>query len=121
MSLTNTGEDTLLTLFKNAGPYYLALFTTAPGETGGGTEVSGGAYARQQVTFGTPSSGTMKNSAAIEFPTATASWGTAVAWGLYDALSGGNLMWYGDISTPKELLAGDIYRINSGNLTLSMD
>ena len=121
MSLTNHGEDALLTLFKEAGPYYLALFTTAPGEDGGGTEVSGGAYARQQVTFGTPSSGTMKNSAAIEFPTATASWGTAVAWGLCDAKSGGNLVWYGTITTPKELLAGDIYRVNANNLTLTMD
>ena len=99
MSLTNHGEDKLLTLFKDAGPYYFGLFTVAPEETGGGTEVSGGAYARQQVTFGDPSSGTMKNSAAIEFPTATGSWGTAVAWGL----------------------AGDIYRIATGNLTLTMD
>ena len=48
MSLTNHGEDKLLTLFKNEGPYYLALFTATPGETGGGTEVSGGSYARRQ-------------------------------------------------------------------------
>ena len=121
MSLTNHGEDALLSLFKDAGPYYLALFTAAPGETGGGTEVSGGAYARRQVTFGTPSSGSMSNSAAIEFPTATSSWGSAVAWGLFDASSGGNLVWYGSITTPKELLAGDIYRVNAKNLTLSMD
>ena len=121
MSLTNYGEDALLTLFRDAGPYYLALFTAAPGEEGGRTEVSGASYVRQQVSFGAPADGVMITSAAIEFPTATEAWGTAVAWGLYDALSGGNLMWYGDISTPKELLAGDIYRINSGNLTLSMD
>lgn len=121
MSLTNHGEDKLLTLFKNAGSYYLALFTAAPGETGGGAEVTGGAYARQLVAFGEPADGTMKNSAAIEFPTATADWGTAVSWGLFDAASGGNLVWYGEITTPKELLAGDIYRINTGNLTLTMD
>ena len=121
MSLTNYGEDKLLTLFKDAGPYYLALFTAAPGEEGGGTEVSGASYARQQVTFGTPSSGQMVNSAPVEFPTATESWGTAVAWGLYDAEQSGNLVWYGDITTPKELLAGDIYRINTGNMTLTMD
>ena len=108
MSLSNYGEDKMLTLFKDAGPYYLALFTVAPSEKGGGTEVSGGAYARQKVTFGTPSSGSMSNSAALEFPTATASWGTAVAWGLFDAVSAGNMIWYGNITTPKELLAGDI-------------
>lgn len=121
MGLTDHGEDKLLTLFRNAGTYYLALFTAAPGETGGGTEVSGASYARQQVTFGAPSGGVMKSSAAIEFPTAAESWGTAAAWGLFDAPSGGNLVWYGSITTPKELLAGDIYRISSGNLTLTMD
>ena len=121
MSLTNYGEDTLLTLFKDAGPYYLALFTSAPGEEGGGAEVSGASYARQQVVFGAPSAGSMTTSAAVEFPTATESWGTAVSWGLFDAEEGGNLVWYGAITTPKELLAGDIYRINTGNLTLTMD
>ena len=121
MSLTNYGEDRLLTLFRDDGSCYLALFTEAPGEAGGGVEVTGGAYVRQKVTFGDPVDGVMKNSAAIEFPTATESWGTAVAWGLFDAASGGNLLWYGSITTPKELLAGDIYRINSQNLTLSMD
>ena len=121
MSLTNHGEDKMLTLFKDAGPYYLALFTVAPGEEGGGAEVSGASYARQQVSFGNPSSGSMATSAAVEFPTATESWGTAVSWGLFDAEEGGNLVWYGAITTPKELLAGDIYRINTGNLTLIMD
>ena len=121
MSLTNYGENTMLTRFKNSGPYYLALCTSAPKEVDGGTEVSGASYARQQVEFGTPKSGKMVNSAAIEFPTATESWGTAVSWGLCDAESGGNLVWYGDITTPKDLLAGDIYRINTGNMTLTMD
>ena len=121
MSLTNYGEDKMLTLFKDAGPYYLALFTVAPGERGGGTEVSGGAYARQKVTFGNASGGSISNSSPIEFPTATGSWGTAVAWGLFDAVSSGNMIWYGNITTPKELLAGDIYRVNAKNLTLTMD
>lgn len=121
MSLTNYGENAVLTLIKNEGPYYLGLFTVAPTETGGGTEVTGGAYARQAVTFGTPADGTMKNSAAIEFPTATANWGTAKAWGLFDAATSGNLIWYGNITTAKELLAGDIYRITAGSLTLTMD
>lgn len=121
MSLTNTGETTILNLFKESKDHYLALFTAAPSETGGGTEVTGGAYARQKVTFGTPSNGSMANSAAIEFPTATADWGTAKAWGLFDAATSGNLIWYGSITTPKELLSGDIYRINAGSLTLTMD
>ena len=121
MSLTNTGEDSLLNLFKGSGPHYLALFTVTPSEAGGGTEVSGGAYARQAVTFGSPSGGTMKNSAEIVFPTATASWGTVKAWAIFDAASSGSMLWYGDIAVPKELLAADVYLIEAGGLTLTMD
>lgn len=121
MSLTNTGEDRLLNLFKGDGPYYLALYTTAPTDAGGGTEVSGSGYARQQVTFGNPSSGSMSNSAAIAFPTATGSWGTVKGWGLVDASTSGNLVWYGTVDAAKEIAAGDIYRVDAGGLTLSMD
>jgi hypothetical protein len=44
-----------------------------------GTEVSGGSYARTAVTFGAPSDGVTTNSAAVEFPQATGSWGS-VGW-----------------------------------------
>lgn len=121
MSLTNTGETNMLNRFKEAGPWYLALYTAAPSDTGGGTEVSGGGYARQQVTFGNPSNGSMSNSAAIAFPTATASWGTVKGWGLINASTSGTLEWYGTVGTAKEIAAGDIYRVDAGGLTLSMD
>ena len=121
MSLTNTGENNLLNLFKGAGPYYLALYTTAPGESGGGTEVSGGGYARQQVTFGNPGSGSMSNSAAIAFPVATGSWGTVKGWGLVNASTSGDIVWYGTVDVAKEIAAGDIYRVDVGGMTLTMD
>lgn len=121
MSLTNYGEDKLLELFKGAGTYYVGLFTASPSEEGGGTEISAGGYARQKVTFGSAAGGAMSNSAAIEFPTATADWGTATAWALFDAATGGNMLWYGDITVPKALYSGDIYRVNANNLTLTMD
>lgn len=121
MSLTNYGENKLLDLFRGAGTYYVGLFTVSPSETGGGTEISAGGYARQKVTFGAASGGSMTNSEAMEFPTATADWGTAVAWGLFDAATGGNMVWYGSITEPKILYKGDIYRVNANNLTLTMD
>lgn len=121
MSLTNYGENRILELFKGAGTYYLALFTVSPSESGDGTEISAGGYARQKVTFGSAAGGAMSNSAAIEFPTATADWGTANGLALFDAVTGGNMLWYGAITNPKILYAGDIYRINIGNLTLTMD
>ena len=121
MSLSNYGENRMLSLFRGAGTFYLALFTSDPGEEGSGTEVSGGAYARQPVTFGLPDGGSMASSAAVEFPIITADWGTVSHWGLFDAATGGNLWWYGSITTPRQLLSGDIYRVPAGNLTLSMD
>lgn len=121
MSLTNAGENWLLGLFRNDGPFYLGLFTEAPDEEGGGQEITAGGYARQEVTFGPPSNGTLGNSEALEFPTATANWGSAVACGLFDSLTGGSLLWFGAITEPKELYAGDIYRIDIGNLNITME
>ena len=121
MSLTNYGENRILDLLRGAGTYYIGLFTASPSENGSGTEISSGGYARQKVTFGAASGGSMTNSEAIEFPTATADWGTATAWALFDAKTGGNMVWYGNINSPKILYSGDIYRVNAGNLTLTMD
>lgn len=120
MGLTNYGEDRQLALFKDAGPYYIGLFSSEPGEEGG-EELSAGGYARKPVVFGDPSGGALSNAEAIEFPTATADWGMAVGFGLFDAETGGNLVWYGGITEPKTLYKGDIYRVNVENLTLTMD
>lgn len=84
---------------------YFALFTAAPNDAGGGTEVSGGSYARVAVTCNTtnwnaPTTGGLcDNTGAITFPTATASWGNIVAVGMFDAASGGNLEAYVTISS----------------------
>jgi len=100
---------------------YVALYTTAPTDAGGGTEVSGGGYARQQVTFGAPSNGQVTTTATIEFPIATANWGTIVAIGVFDAETGGNLLFYGNLDASKQIFAGDQFRILAGNLTISLD
>lgn len=121
MGLSNYGENALLSLMAGRGTFYLALFTAQPGEDGGGTEMGGGGYARQPVEFGTPSGGTMQNSAVLEFPAATADWGTATGWGLFDAPAGGNLWWHGSVDEPKMLYSGDIYRVNPGGLTLLLE
>lgn len=78
---------------------YVALFTAVGTDAGGGfTEVSGGSYARVATSGATwnsasgTSPSTISNSATISFPTSTGSWGTVIAWGLYDASSGGNLL-----------------------------
>ncbi len=87
---------------------YVALFTAAPSDSGGGTEVSGNAYARQAITTssgwsaisgGGASPEQISNAATITFPTPTGNWGTVVAIGLFDAATNGNLLYWNTISS----------------------
>lgn len=98
---------------------YCALYTVAPSDSGGGTEVSGGGYARQAVTFGAPSNGVFTNSADVVFPTATANWGTIVAFALFDAATGGNMLIYGNLSSSKTINSGDQFRFPAGQLSVT--
>ena len=102
--------------------WYLALFTSNPAEDASGTEVTatGTAYARQSATF-TVSGNTASNSAAIEFPTATASYGTVTHVGVYTASSGGDLIAYAALSTSKAIDTGDVFRVPSGDLDVTLD
>jgi len=102
------------TTYTPPSTYYVALFTAAPGETGGGTEVSGGGYARVGVPRGTanwnmPTGGnaTVTNAAAITFPAPTADWGQVTHWGIFDAATAGNLLIYAALDTPKTINNGD--------------
>lgn len=128
MSLSNTFETRVLTwLFTGdavtrPSAFYIALFTSNPAEDASGTEVStsGTAYARQSATF-TVSGNEATNSAAIEFPTATASYGTVTHIGVYDASTGGNLIAYAALTTSKAIDTGDVLRINSAELDVTLD
>ena len=127
MSLTNTYENTvldwLLTTDTATRPtsWYVGLFTSDPTETGAaGTEVSGGSYARTAVTFSITDNAAT-NSAAIEFPEATASWGTITHIGVMDASSGGNMIVHSALSASKTIASGDVFRINAGDLDITLD
>ncbi|MAL86560.1 MAG: hypothetical protein CMI23_09440 [Opitutae bacterium] len=126
MSFSNYLEDAVLNHVFGGSSYtapttlYVALFTSAPSDTGGGTEVSGGAYARQTGAF-TVSSGTASNSSAIEYPTATADYGTVVAMGIFDASSGGNLLAYGSLTTSKNVSTGDVLRFNASAIDITLN
>jgi len=98
---------------------YVALYTSAPSDTGGGTEVSGGAYARQTAAFSI-SADTASNTSAIEYPTATADYGTVVAVGVFDASSSGNLLAYGNLTTSKTVSTGDVFRFNAGAIDITV-
>jgi hypothetical protein len=101
---------------------YVALYTVAPTDTGGGTEVSGGGYVRKTAAFTVSGTNptTASNSAAVEYPTATANYGTVVAVGIFDALSGGNLLAYANLDTSKVVSTGDVFRFNTGDLDITL-
>ena len=126
MSLTNTFEtETLEWLFTSTTvtrptAWYIGLYTVAPTDSGGGTEVSGSAYAREVVTFSVTGD-TATNGSAIEWETATGTWGVITAIGVFDALTSGNLIAYGNLTDTKTITTGDIFRISAGNLDITLD
>lgn len=102
---------------------YVGLFTTPTGETGGGTEVSGGAYVREVASFSVSGTDPTKaeNTGAIEFPTASATWGEVTHIGLFDAASGGNMLVHAPLDVPKTIGEGDVFRIPAGDLEITLD
>ena len=105
---------------------YIALYTVAPSDSGGGTEVSGGSYARAAVTnnasnWPAASGGAKSNGTEISFAEATASWGTVVAFAILDALSGGNLLYWGNLAVSKSIDSGDTAKFAVGDIDVTED
>jgi hypothetical protein len=102
---------------------YVALYTANPTDSTAGTEVSGGSYARAAITSSlanwagtqaaasttasTGTSGTTSNNASIPFPAPTANWGVVTGFAILDASTGGNMLFFGALGTPKTINSGD--------------
>jgi hypothetical protein len=110
------------TTYTSPATVYVSLYTSDPTDADSGTEVStsGTGYARTAVTFGAPSNGVSTNSADVTFPTATASWGTVSHIGIHDASTSGNLLFHTPLDTSKTIDSGDIFKITSGNLSVTL-
>jgi len=125
MSFSNHLETELLDHVFGGNAYtapstlYVALYTSNPDEDNSGTEVSGGSYARVSATF-TVSGNTATTDAAVEFATATASWGTVTHIGVMDASTAGNLLCYAALTTAKAIDTGDVFRIPTGDLDITL-
>ena len=122
-------ENAIIDQMRNvAGPQvavYVALFTAVTGlEANSGwatTEVIGGSYARQLVGLSAASGGASSNAADITFPTATANWGTVTHVALMDALTVGNVLMWSALDTSKTVNSGDTFKINAGDLDVTVD
>jgi hypothetical protein len=99
---------------------YLQHYTVAPTDAGGGTQVSTGGYTRAAITFGAPSpAGVIANTNEIERTASGASWGEIIAFGVFDAASGGNLLAHGTL--PSATIGdGDTIRHVAGALTITL-
>jgi len=126
---SNYAENLLLNFLLTTGTatrpttWYVGLFTSDPTDAGSGTEVSGGSYARQAVTFNA-ATGTnptySDNSATITFPTASGTWGT-IGWiGVFDSLTTGNLLVHGALTASKTVASGDTFQILANNLVINL-
>ena len=130
-SLSDFAENEILDHLLSAATYtapatlYLAVFTAAPTDAGGGTEVTGGSYARLAVTndatnFPAAVAGAKSNGVALTMVTASANWGTIVAYALFDASSAGNMIGWADLSSSVIINNGDTLRFAAGALTYSL-
>jgi hypothetical protein len=108
------------TSYTSPTTVYLALYTNDPTDADTGTEVTGNAYARQAITFGAPSNGVTSNTAAIEFPQATGSWGTVTHIAIRDALTSGNMLYHSPLDASKTIATGDVFRVAIGSLSVTL-
>ena len=102
---------------------WVALYTSTTTDTGGGTEVTGGSYARQRTqgtgAWDAPSNGATSNTAQILFPTATANWGTVSHVAIRGGAAGSNLLYHGPLASSKTVNNGDTFKFNAGALDVT--
>lgn len=111
--------------FTSPANVYIALFTAAPSDSGGGTECSGTNYARvDSGSFSTMTgitTGHTSNSAEIAFAQAgSGGWGTVTHIGLFDASTAGNLLYHGALTASKVVDENDTFKIAIGDLDITL-
>lgn len=114
---TNTLITSVLNLIKTDTPY-LALYTVSPTASGGGTEVTGGSYARLPITFGTITNGSMSNTSTVTFsnlPTVTSGF-----FAIHNAFTGGTMKVYGALNTAMVVVTGDQIQFPVGSIVINL-
>jgi len=127
-ALSDHAEKLLLDWMMTSGTatrptaWFVALYTAAPSDAGGGTEVSGAGYVRQAVAFNAAATpgGTTSNTADVSFTAAGGDYGTVTHLGIFDASSSGNLLWHGILTASKAVEDGDTITFSAGNIDLTM-
>ncbi len=125
--LTDYAENKLLdhvlgtTSYTFPSQAYLGLFTAAPSDSGGGTEVTGGSYARVAIDFDAASGGATDLTADCTFTQASANWGTITHVAIFDASTSGNMLMWGALASSKVIDSGDTFKILAADLDVTLD
>ena len=126
MSFSDTYETHVLNYLFTAGSvtrptaWYVGLQTSSNTDGTPGSEVSGNAYVRKAVTL-TVSGNLATNNSTVEWSAATGNWGTVTSLAVYDSLTGGNQIAHSDLTAPKDVSTGDVFRIPAGLLDINLD
>lgn len=99
-------------------PMKLRLYTVAGTDSATGTEVTGGSYVSQTVTFVSAAGGTCSNSGAVNYTNMPAC--TVLAVEIWDSAGSPRRYWYGTIPTPKVFVGGEAFQIPGGQVILSL-
>lgn len=105
---------------------YLALFTTNPTAADTGTEVAllngldPTGYGREVITFNAAASQEADNDGDVEFGPALFAWGTVTHVALYDAATAGNMLYFGELTTPKTVGVGDSLKLADLGMTITL-
>ena len=107
------------TAYTSPSTVHLSLHTANPAEDASGAEVSGNGYSRQAITFGAHSDGACANSSEETFTASGGSFGTVSHFGIFDASSSGNLLYYGALTASKTVADGDSLKFAVGSITIT--
>lgn len=121
--LENKVNDHVLAVTSYTAPsaVYLALFSTAPSDAGGGTELSGSGYAREEISFGASSGGVSANDADVEFEASGGDWVEATHFAIFDASTSGNMLFHGALANSAEVTDGGTLTFAIGDITVTSD
>lgn len=132
-AMTNYTEDQIIQTFLRTSETYIGIFTAAPSDAGGGTECSYSGYARKSsrgASLVTPSAawaatvggnGTTSNTQEIAFAEVAGSSVTVTHFAIFDAASGGNMLFHGALTASKTMDVGDVPVFAAGSLILQFD
>jgi hypothetical protein len=108
------------TTYTSPANVYASLYSVAPTANTAGTELTGNGYARQLTTFDVPAAGATVSNVAVSFGAASGNnWPTVVAFGIVDASTSGNILFYQPISA-RNIKIGDTLDIDSGAITIDI-